>query len=184
MAVVAFTAIGAANTCFVSVAHAQDTHLTLSADLAYGLNEIADTATVEHGACLYGHVTADTVYLNSAFVPKVLQATPFSLNDENCPGVPLAYWHVHIPHEYTVMGDRSPGPDKNPEDYCYLSHPDMIFALGPTAPPLEFVGVGRRLFCWFSRAQIMGTTVNGQVPLILWPGNGQLVRLPERPKTT
>ncbi|MGH7185980.1 MAG: hypothetical protein ACREIB_06875, partial [Pseudomonadota bacterium] len=124
--------------------------------LLYRLDSIADTATVEHGACLYGRVRPDTVHLDHAVFTPIITATALTLLDKSCPGLPLAYWHTHLPHEYTLEGARANEPDKPPEDYCYLSRPDMAFAVGPLGPPLEFVGVGHRLLCWWTRAQILG----------------------------
>lgn len=134
--------------------------VAMTAALAEYLNTIADSATVEHGACLYGKTTPDTVRLSGLLSPPVFKATPLTLDDGTCPGFPLAYWHVHIPHKYTVMGDRAGGPDKAPEEYCALSQADRRFAVGPDGPPMEWIGVGHRIFCWWSRSEIMEGSPN------------------------
>lgn len=142
------------------------------------LNAVADTATVEHGACLYGRVGPDSTVITSIEVPRVVRATPVTLDDEPCRGYPIAYWHVHIPFEYTLMGTRSGA--RPLEEYCQLSRADMRSAIAAPSQPLMIVGVGRRRFCWWTRAEILQSMNDqGVLPAMLDHAPGRYIELPK-----
>jgi hypothetical protein len=152
----------------------------LAVALAESLDAIADTATVEHARCLYGVTTPDGVTLTRAFEPHVIEADWMTYSGDMCPGQPLAFWHVHIPHNFNIMGIRS-GGDAEPRDYCFLSRPDMISTLRPVDPPLQLVGVGHRLLCWWSRQEVASRLKPDSMPVVLWPDPARgLFRLPPK----
>ncbi len=129
--------------------------IRIATAVAEELDALADTARVEYARCLYGVSTPDTLWITRATDPGIRSpSTPVTVDPGPCPGFALGLWHVHIPHEISILGIRQ-GDDHPLDDYCYLSGADITSARRPTEPPLQIVGTGGGQMCWWDRSEIL-----------------------------
>lgn len=119
------------------------------------MNEIAANYPNEIAAC---------VYEDGWEVPLTDAATTTLVSPAPCADSALALWHAH-PEDLTRgngrfwMFARKHGLDpNNPRDLCYLSQPDVKYALhqADSIPDLEYtmVGVNQEIWCWWTIDQV------------------------------
>jgi len=107
------------------------------------LELLADTLRVETVRCLIGLVQRDSLVIDLAWKPVILQSTANSVAYRPCPVATIALWHNH-----PWTGDNEP------EYSCYLSKIDIREAIQPWAPPIQMVQVTGAVACWWTRAQV------------------------------
>ncbi len=117
--------------------------VVLAGDVFDELDLLADTLRVETVRCLIGMVQGDSLLVDLAWKPTILQTTPTSVAYRPCPVATIALWHNH---PWTR--------DNEPEYSCYLSKIDIREAIQAWAPPIQMVQVTGAVACWWTRAQV------------------------------
>ena len=107
------------------------------------LGLLADTSGVETVRCLIGLTHGDSIFIDLAWQPPVLQSTLHSLAYRPCPVATIVLWHNH-------PGTR----DAEPEYSCYLSQVDIREASRSWAPRFQMVQVTGAVACWWTRTQV------------------------------
>ncbi len=107
------------------------------------LGLLADTSGVETVRCLIGLTHGDSIFIDLAWQPPVLQSAPNSVAYRPCPVATIVLWHNH-------PGTR----DAEPEYSCYLSQVDIREAVRSWAPRFQMVQVTGAVACWWTRTQV------------------------------
>ncbi len=107
------------------------------------LGLLADTSRVETVRCLIGLTHGDSIFIDLAWQPPVLQSRPHSVAYRPCPVATIVLWHNH-------PGTR----DAEPEYSCYLSRVDIREAIRSWAPRFQMVQVTGAVACWWTRTQV------------------------------
>jgi len=137
-------------------------HIWVNVDirLQAWLGKIADTATVEHFACLGGtafvHDGDTLLAIRGAFLPRTVNDAGHGLVLGGCPEGTLLGWHNHLygavktffeQQGWKVTGDSAQA--------CYLSPVDFQSGLWKTGTVFgEVVQVNARTFCWWFTSQL------------------------------
>jgi hypothetical protein len=107
------------------------------------LEQIADTATVEHARCVLATWHGDTLRFDGVaeapWIESDASADAVAVNWGRCPGATRAIWHNHLYLD----------AQRTRDEHCYASRLDEEKMLQPTFPPLLFVSVGRGVSCAF-----------------------------------
>ena len=120
------------------------------------LGTLADRSKTETVRCLMGGREGDTLMIDVALAPRILESTEGSVRYESCPRSTIALWHNHP----AIRGIE-------PEHSCYLSQVDIHAALGSGAPPVQIVQVRSGVLCWFTPREIRAA--EGQSVLLSTP---------------
>ena len=116
---------------------------------------LADTSTTETVRCLMGADEGDTLVIDVAWKPRILESETARVRFERCPNATLAVWHNHVVPE----ADRR-------ANACALSPADLHEALRRGAPRLMVVQVSSETLCWWSRDQILKMAMDSGVPAL------------------
>lgn len=117
------------------------------------LEQIADTATVEHARCLGVSMSRarDTLWIDRVFETPwlVTEPTETSVKIEywSCPLGTIATWHNHLRFQERI-------PSISPEYYCQMSlgkEKDEGLLLDPRGPPFLVISVTKGVSCFFQR---------------------------------
>jgi hypothetical protein len=107
------------------------------------LEQIADTATVEHARCVLATWYGDTLRFDgiaeAPWIESDASADAVAVNWGLCPGATRAIWHNHIYLD----------AQHTKQEHCYASRLDEEKMLNPTFPPVLFVSVGSGVSCAF-----------------------------------
>jgi len=153
------------------------------------LGSVADTATIEHAACLlaaptggiemHGDTAVPIIAVNTIYWPEQA-GTPMAVAHAACPYGTVVGWHNHIPAitdtVFKKLGWDS-GWDK-PEWVsgrlrgCAIGQNDIFGSLRETAPMI-MVHVDKSIYCWYTREQLLQNSHR----MILWPYQQQISTL-------
>ena len=117
--------------------------IVISDEVFNELGLLADTSRVETVRCLIGLAHGDSIFIDLAWQPPVLQSTPNGVAYRPCPVATIVLWHNH-------PGTR----DAEPEYSCYLSQVDIREAVRSWAPRFQMVQVTGAVACWWTRGQV------------------------------
>lgn len=131
-------------------------HILVDSVLIDSLDQIADTATVEHFRCLVGgYLPPDTVVVTKLVAPKENNASLFHVTAELCPPHTVGAWHIHLPVAVRILNDSTSEVVPIPTAAaCYFSYGDVQEA--GHHPELSFymVHVRRGIYGWWTTRQI------------------------------
>lgn len=109
------------------------------------LGGVADTAQVEHVACLLGSGTT----VHAVYFPAVAERTPLSVRTaEDCPDGTVGEWHNHV---FGVSAGKTVVPE-TPEEACFLGASDT-YLLRRSTQVVHLVHVNLTTYCWWFKAQ-------------------------------
>ena len=117
--------------------------IVISDEVFNELGLLADTSRVETVRCLIGLAHGDSIFIDLAWQPPVLQSAPNSVAYRPCPVATIVLWHNH-------PGTR----DAEPEYSCYLSQVDIREAVRSWAPRFQMVQVTGAVACWWTLGQV------------------------------
>src|SRR5438552_11958590 len=126
------------------------------------LGKVADTATVEHFACLVGDVLvsrdgADTLLaVKSAWLPKTRSSAHSAVTGVACPAGTVLGWHNHIYSNVKAYFEGEGWPvTGETAQACYLSPVDLRNGLWTVQKVYgEVVQVDSKTFCWWFTSQL------------------------------
>jgi hypothetical protein len=159
----------------------QPQYITVRSELMDSLLAVADTATIEHGACLAGGLYTDSTgarlyIIDAVIAPQHVVASARHISYQ-CPRfATIASFHNHVLKEFAELplGPWNWHAPTKAAEACELSTNDLLTAI--TNPmPVTVIGVDKQTFCWWFTSDLIARySKAGDLPVAVQPDTAHL----------